>query len=86
MKIPKQIEDQYNKLLEIIAKDDKFVVSTDDAAELFDLNVETYRKMAEHGTLPFAVCCKENKYANRIVRTNKLALYNWIMRGNTIEE
>lgn len=81
MNIPKPVQQQYEKLIALMERDNLPYVNAKDVAELIGKDVRVIRMLAEIGRLPFGFGGRENLAANRVTEIPKLALWNWFFPG-----
>lgn len=80
-KIPKMVEEQQNKLMELLEQDDCLCLPVKEVAKILGMDADCLRTAAENGTCPFAIGGRKGLRNNRFTTIPKLALYNWITQG-----
>jgi hypothetical protein len=81
---PEIITKLTKELIDALNEDDKPYISIDRASKLLGVDNQSLRVAVANGSCPFGFGGQHEKSGSKFGRVSKLALWNWITKGNPI--
>lgn len=81
---PEIISRLTKELINALNEDDKPCLSIDRTSKLLGVDSQSLRLAIANGSCPFGYGGQHSKSGTRFGRVSKLALWNWITKGNQI--